>query len=553
MRPQAGASSGIIGIPTRAWVVHLLASPSDIEFRILGPLEVRQEGRAVALGGSKQRALLAVLLLHPNEPLTTDRLINELWGEQAPPTAAKAVHVHVSRLRKALAGAGNGGAGGALLVTRERGYELRLDPERLDSRRFEQLVAEGRSELADRRPQRALAALERALSLWRGEPLADLAYEPFAQPEIARLADLRVAGLELLVEAKLALNRHAELVGELEALIRDHPYRERLRGHLMVALYRCDRQAEALEAYQDARRTLVDELGIEPGDRLRELERAILAQDPALAAPVLVPVELPPELDTATPSAGREAELDWLREQWRRAHAGAGRLALVVGGRGMGRTRLAAELAAEVACDRGTVLYASGAARPEAARGVLVAARQAGRPTLVVFDDVDLAGQELRAAVRELVDGLAALPVLVLATADRPGLAPAIGAGATLALAPLHVDAVRLIARLYAGARDDVEIPVDRLAPASGGVPRRVHRVASEWARGEAARRLGTAAGRAASERTGLRAAVDDLAHDVVELQALRDRADSGSRGARSRLAFAITVLEASEELRGWS
>jgi DNA-binding SARP family transcriptional activator len=366
-------------------VVHLLASASGIEFRILGPLEVLDEGRPVALGGSKPRALLAVLLLHANEPLTTDRLIDELWGEHAPPTAAKAVHVHVSRLRKALAaGAGNGGAGG-LVITRERGYELRLDPERVDSRRFEQLVAEGRSELADGRPQRALAALEAALSLWRGEPLADLAYEPFAQREIARLDDLRVDALEQLAEAKLALGRHAEAVGELEALIRAHPYREGLRARLMLALYRCERQADALEAYQDARRTLVEELGIEPGERLRELERAILAQDPELAAPELarpervfelrsragapqeepgnesVRVELPLPRPLRFPAGasfvGREAELGRLRGLWAGVSGGEQAAAFLAGEAGIGKTRLAAELARALQEEGALVLY----------------------------------------------------------------------------------------------------------------------------------------------------------------------------------------------------
>jgi predicted ATPase/class 3 adenylate cyclase/DNA-binding winged helix-turn-helix (wHTH) protein len=253
-----------------------------MDFRILGPIEVLDEGHAVTLGGSKQRALLAFLLLHANETLTTDRLIEELWGERPPPTAAKNVQMHVSRLRKALAT----GAAGGLVVTRERGYELELAPEQLDCNRFEALLAEGRSELAAGHPERALTALESALSLWRGEPLADLAYEPFAQGEIARLEDLRVGAIEQLIEAKLALGRHAEVIAQLEALIDAHPYRERLRGQLMLALYRCDRQADALQAYQDARRALVEELGIEPGERLRELERAVLAQDPALAAPV---------------------------------------------------------------------------------------------------------------------------------------------------------------------------------------------------------------------------------------------------------------------------
>jgi predicted ATPase/class 3 adenylate cyclase/DNA-binding winged helix-turn-helix (wHTH) protein len=253
-----------------------------MDFRILGPLEVLEEGRAVTLGGSKQRALLALLLLHANETLTTDRLIEDLWGERPPPTAAKNVQMHVSRLRKALAT----GAAGGLVVTRERGYALELDPERLDSNRFEALLADGRTELAAGHPERALAALEEALALWRGEPLADLAYEPFAQGEIARLEDLHVGALEQMIEAKLALGRHSEVIAQLEALIEAHPYREGPRAQLMLALYRCDRQADALQAYQDARRALVEELGIEPGERLRDLERAVLAQDPTLATPV---------------------------------------------------------------------------------------------------------------------------------------------------------------------------------------------------------------------------------------------------------------------------
>ena len=259
-----------------------------MEFRILGPLEILDEGRAITLGGRRQRALLALLLLHANETLSTDRLIDKLWGERPPAGAAKTVQVQVSRLRKALrAEVGNDPAAG-VVVTRERGYELRLDPERLDAHRFERLVAEGRSELAGGDPEQAIAALERALLLWRGPPLAEFVYEPFAPPEIARLDDLRMAALEQLIEAKLALGRHAEVIGELESLISEHPYRERLRAQHMLALYRSDRQAEALQGYQDARRTLVEELGIEPGERLRELERAILAQDPALTAPTTV-------------------------------------------------------------------------------------------------------------------------------------------------------------------------------------------------------------------------------------------------------------------------
>ena len=250
-----------------------------MDFRILGPLEVLDEDRVVALGGSRQRALLALLLLHANETLTTDRLIDAIWGERPPGNAAKTVQMQVSRLRKALTGGDDGG----VVVTRGSGYELVLEPpERLDSRRFESLLAKGRVRLARGCPEEAAAALEEALSLWRGEALADLAYEPFAQTEIARLDDLRVAAREGLIEAKLALGEHAEVIGRLEKLIDEHPHREGLRAQLMLALYRSDRQADALQAYQDARTALVGELGIEPGERLRELERAILAQDPEL-------------------------------------------------------------------------------------------------------------------------------------------------------------------------------------------------------------------------------------------------------------------------------
>jgi DNA-binding SARP family transcriptional activator len=347
-----------------------------MDFRILGPLEVLDEGRAITLGGSRQRALLVFFLLHANETLSTDRLIDELWGERPPTNAAKTVQMQISRLRKALAGeAGNGSAG--VVVTRQRGYELRLDPDRLDSHRFERLVAKGTRELEARHPERAVSTLEEALSLWRGAALAELAYEPFAQGEIGRLEGLRIAAMERLIEAKLALGRHADVVERLETLIGEHPYRERLRAQLMLALYRSDRQADALQAYQDARRTLVEGLGIEPGEGLRELERAILAQDPALALPSVEAVELAPEpeagpLDSAqvlvplprplrfpasAPFVARDHELARLRGLWAELDGGA-RVAVVLAGEaGIGKTRLAAELARDVQRAGGLILY----------------------------------------------------------------------------------------------------------------------------------------------------------------------------------------------------
>ncbi len=313
-----------------------------MDFRILGPLEALDEGRQVTLGGSKQRVLLAVLLLHANETLSTDRLIEELWGEHPPATAAKTVQVHISRLRKALGAQASNGSRGAV-VTREHGYELDIDPERLDANRFERLVAEGSAALAGGRPEAAASVLEGALSLWRGAPLGELAYEPFAQPQIARLDDLRLAALEQLIDAKLALADHAEVLGRLETLIAEHPYRERLRAQLMLALYRSDRQADALQAYQDARRTLVEELGIEPGERLRDLERAILAQDPELQ---LAAAEQPAAETERSALAGRSRELAELAAGLEDAFAGRGRLFLLGGEPGIGKSRLAEELSA---------------------------------------------------------------------------------------------------------------------------------------------------------------------------------------------------------------
>jgi YVTN family beta-propeller protein len=255
------------------------AAEIAMEFRILGPLEVGEPGRPLALGGAKQRALLAILLLHANEPVSTDRLIEDLWGERPPADAGKSLQIHVSRLRKTL------GAADGIVVTQPNGYLIKLGPNDVDLQRFERLAVEGRRALAGGDPGRANDKLGEALALWRGAPLADFAFEPFAQAEIARLEELRLAAVEDSNEARLALGHHAELVGELETLVRDHPLRERLRGQLMLALYRSGRQAEALAAYRDARRALVDELGLEPGPELRKLERAILAHDPALAAP----------------------------------------------------------------------------------------------------------------------------------------------------------------------------------------------------------------------------------------------------------------------------
>ena len=256
-----------------------------MEYKVLGPLEVAAEDREVLLGGGRQRSLLALLLLHANEVVSSERLIDDLWGGAPPPTAAKTVQVYVSQLRKSLR---NGDPEGPLL-TRGHGYVMKVAPGELDLDRFERALDDGRRALADDAPAEAAETLRIGLALWRGPPLADFAYEPFAQPEIARLDELRLSALEQRIEADLALGRHAEVVGELEVLVAAHPLREGLRGQLMLALYRCGRQAEALDVYRHGRRRLVEELGLEPSASLRELNDAILAQDPALGAPAWRP------------------------------------------------------------------------------------------------------------------------------------------------------------------------------------------------------------------------------------------------------------------------
>ena len=234
-----------------------------MEFRILGPLEVVDADRPLGLGGERQRALLALLLTRANEVVSTDRLIDELWGMRPPKQALNTIQYYISQLRKTL--------GADRIVTRAPGYMIRVERDELDLARFEQLSQDGSAD-----------SLRAALELWRGPALADLAYESFAQHEASRLEELRLVVQERRIDADLEGGRTAELVSELERLIAEHPLRERLRGQLMLALYRSGRQAEALAAYQAARAALVEELGIEPGPELQKLERAMLQQDPNL-------------------------------------------------------------------------------------------------------------------------------------------------------------------------------------------------------------------------------------------------------------------------------
>lgn len=261
-----------------------------MDFRVLGPLEVHDRGRPLPLGGRQQRALLALLLLRANEVVPVEEIVEELWRSEPPPSATKSVQALVSRLRRVLeaeAAPRTGEAGdNGVLLTRPHGYLLTVAPEELDLHRFQALVDEGRRALSAGRAGDAARTMREGLALWRGPPLVEFAYDSFAQVEIARLEELRLSAVEDRIEADLALGSHHDLISELEALIARNAFRERLHGQLMLALYRAGRQAEALDAYKRARRTLVEELGIEPGQELQRLEGQILNHDPALDRPL---------------------------------------------------------------------------------------------------------------------------------------------------------------------------------------------------------------------------------------------------------------------------
>src|SRR5580765_8017719 len=305
-----------------------------VDFRLLGPLEVVVGDDPLPLGQPKQRTLLALLLLRANEVVSRETAIDALWAESPPERAANALQVYVHGLRKAV--------GAERISLRGAGYSIAVDGDELDLHRFERLVAQGQGALARGDAAGAVERLAAALACWRGEPLADLPGDALTD-ERTRLAELRVAAVELHTDARLAAGRDEDLVPELEALVAVHPYRERLRGQLMLALYRADRQAEALDAFQSARRVLREELGLEPGPALREVERAILRQDPSLRPTGRRPELRLPEQRTAL--VGRALDVAAVCARLREA---PGRLLTLAGPGGVGKTRLAIEAAAEL-------------------------------------------------------------------------------------------------------------------------------------------------------------------------------------------------------------
>jgi predicted ATPase/DNA-binding SARP family transcriptional activator len=393
-----------------------------MDVRLLGHLEVEVFGERVQFEGGKQRRLFAKLALCAPEAVSADELVEALWGDEPPAGAGQALQKQISRLRRRL------GDGGSVVRHRPPGYALDIDPRGIDSRRFEELLRRARVALGREDPERAAADLQTALTLWRGEALADYRFDEFAQREIARLEELHLEAIEERLAAELAGGGGEDLVGELQALVAEHPLRERLRGQLMVALYRADRQAEALETMRVGRQLLVDELGIEPGPALRRLERMILAHDSALTAdrPGTGPVGRLPA--PANETIGREGEVAEIGELLVRP---AVRLVTLVGPSGVGKTRLALEAGRAVA-DRfpGGAVHVNfdgvedpGVLVPEAATALgVVAATPAelgeqldratgGAPALLILDGFDRFLKDAE-QVGELLAAVANLTVL---------------------------------------------------------------------------------------------------------------------------------------------
>jgi DNA-binding SARP family transcriptional activator/tetratricopeptide (TPR) repeat protein len=542
-----------------------------MEFRILGPIEVWDGAEQLDLGGSKPRALLAVLLLHANEVVSTDKLVDELWGEAPPPTARNLIQVYVSRLRQALQCRGEGGAATSVLVTRPSGYLLRVEPGELDLDRFEGLAADARRAIADGDLERAAECWRSALAVWRGLPLAGGASEALQRTAAPCLEEARLVAVEERLEIDLRLGQHAELVGELEGLVAAYPDRERLRRQLMLALYRSGRQGEALAVYRSTRQFLVEEVGVEPSRALQQLERAILQADPALEpafpaasatlhqpAPAGGPCQLPPDIDDFT---GREADLAEVHQLLERERATAIVISAIAGKAGVGKTALAVHVAQRLrphfpdgqlyANLRGAeaqeldptdvlagFLRALGVEGAVIAEGVEERVRQyrsrlADRRVLVVLDNA--AGE---AQVRPLLPASHGCAVLVTSRARLSGLE----ASHPLTLDVLEPDQAKALLAKLAGpgrvaAEPEAAAAIVRLC---GWLPLAV-RIAGARLAARPQWRLEVLAGRLADEQRRL----DELATGDLEVRASVALSYQGRGGQERRLFCLLGLLEA--------
>jgi DNA-binding SARP family transcriptional activator len=548
-----------------------------MRFQVLGPLEVEADGGPVALGGPKERLLLALLLTRPNQVVSVEALLRGLWREQPPRSAGKTLQSHVMRLRRVLEPDRARGAAAEVLITREPGYLLRVPPESLDATRFEELIAAARRALASGADEKAASMLRRALGLWRGQAFEEFLDSDFAAAESNRLGELRLVALEDRIEADLRLSRHRELVAELEGLVKEHPLRERLWTQLLLALYRSGRQADALLAYRRARSILVEELGIDPGTDLRRLHAAILAQDSGLdlRRPVETATAPAPELPQALepvgpPFVGRSAELAWLEAAWTSATRDEGGVTFLAGGQGIGKTRLAAELAGMVHDQGGWVLYGrcaptahdplqpfeharvgadrspptwpvSGPDQAPSAYGRELARSlvdQADGAVLLILDDLHLA----QAAALEALAGLAAVAItrklLVLGTyRDDEASAQLVAlldrldpsGRARKRLVPLNRDEVAQVLALYESGQS-TWAAVDEVLERTGGLPLLVHDAAGERARAQAANQVQEAAGQIVRSRGHLRLVEAKLSGDLIDLHELHEHSQRVAR-----------------------
>jgi DNA-binding SARP family transcriptional activator/tetratricopeptide (TPR) repeat protein len=548
-----------------------------MEFRILGPVEVWDGAQRLDLGGAKPRALLAMLLLHADQVVSTDNLVDQLWGEAPPPSARSLIHIYVSRLRQALHRSRDGSAAAPVLATRPSGYLLRVEPGELDLDCFEGLAADARWATTDGDLERAAERWRAALALWRGPALAGAASEVLQRTAAPRLEEARLVALEERLEVDLRLGQHAELVGELEALVATYPDRERLRGQLMLALYRSGRQGEALTVYRNTRQVLVEELGLEPSPALQELERAILRGDPAIAPALPAGAEarhqpasppgpclLPPDVDDFT---GRQAAVAQVQQLLEGEQATAIVISAIAGKAGVGKTALAVHVAHRLrprfpdgqlyvnlrgaeaqALDPADVLAgflrALGVDGAVIAEGLEERVRQyrswlADRRVLVMLDNA--AGE---AQVRPLLPASAGGAVLVTSRARLGGLE----AAHPLALDVLEADqAVVLLGKLAGPGRVAAEPEAaQEIVRLCGWLPLAV-RIAGARLAGRPDWRLALLAERLGDERRRL----DELATGDLEVRASVALSYQG-RGEQERRLFRLLGLLEAPSVPAW-
>ncbi len=548
----------IEGVPMDEFVrptTEVATRDGAVFFGVLGPLTVSYGGAPVAVGGPKERVVLALLLARANRVVSIDALVEAVWVDRPPRSAERTLQAYVARLRGILEPDRPTGVESTMLIRTGSGYRLHVEGWQVDALRFEELAKRGSQQLHDA-DRLALLTLREALALWRGDALGEFRAIETCDTEARRLEEMRLVAVEDRLDAELATGASSEVVAELESLVAQHEFRERLWAQLMLALYRSGRQRDALGAYRRARTVLVEEMGIEPGRELRVLEAAILDQDPALdlTGGATVPFGLPAPLESVGPAfVGRDAELAWLRTAWLDAADGRGGFVSVLGPEGMGKTRLLAELAREIQRSGGVVLYArcnvagtdirallaqalgdagssldglGGAPLAELGRTVMqvLATESHGRPVLLALDDVHLADAETIEVLADLAAWSGAGSLLVVATfrsdTDAPDPPePARGdVGAHLVLRGLDRGSLQRVCEMYAAEGwwpDDI----DRLQELTGGVPLLVHELVSEWAKERAVRDVEAAADRSATAQSRLAGLRAEIAESVEGIQ----------------------------------